>query len=283
MMNCLEPAPPKIIAMMSGHSLVQTVQLDHWAGRQLSDYDHHRPGLMFGDRALSLTVSDAYDIQRRVAALRQQRGETLAGYKIGCTSQPVRRQLGLDRPVFGHVFSSEMHPTGCVLSWASYDGLAIEGEFAVRLGMDVLRADWLLANHLRAIQSFFPVIELHNFVFRGPAQTAQELIANNAIHAGVLLPGREFPYRAAGDLLNRPLEVLRNGDVLGEADSRVLHDELPGRLALLAAHLAQSGTLLRKDQIVLTGSPLPLYPVSPGDVVEVRCPDFPAVTATIGP
>ena len=256
-------------------------QLDHWARRQLSDYDRHQPGLMFEDRGLSLTVSDAYEIQRRVAALRQERGETLAGYKVGCTSQPVRRQLGLDHPVFGHVFASEMHPSGCVLGWANYDGLAIEGEFAVRLGVDVARAEWLLENHLRAIQSFFPVIELHNFVVRGGTQTAQELIANNAIHAGVLLPAREFPYRTPGDLLNRPITVLCNGSVLGEADNRALHDELGSRLALLATHLEQAGTLLRKGQIVLTGSPLPLYRVSPEDVVEVRCPGMPTVTAAV--
>ena len=162
-------------------------------------------------------------------------------------------------------------------------GLAIEGDFAVRLVVDVARAEWLSENHLRAIQSFFPVIELHNFVVRGGTQTAQELIANNAIHAGVLLPAREFPYRTPDDLLNRSITVLRNGSVLGEADSRALHDELGSRLALLATHLEQAGTLLRKGQIVLTGSPLPLYPVSPGDAVEVRCPGLQAVTAAIAP
>lgn len=257
------------------------MQLDDWAKRQLSDYDRHQPGLMFGDRGLSLTVSEAYEIQRRVALLRQERGEALAGYKIGCTSQPVRCQLGLDQPVFGHIFASDVHPTGSFLGWTGYDGLAVEGEFAVRLGVEVGSAESLLDNHLRAIQSFFPVIELHNFVFRGGTPTAQELIANNAIHAGVLLPAREFPYREPGDLLNRPITVLCNGSVLGEADNRALHDELGSRLALLATHLAQAGTLLRKGQIVLTGSPLPLYRVSPGDVVEVRCPGLPAVRATI--
>lgn len=261
---------------------VSSLQLDRWARRQLSDYDRHQPGLMFQDQELDLTLSDAYEIQRRVALLRQRRGEAVAGYKIGCVSQPVRQQLGLDQPVFGFVFASEAHPSGCLLPWTSYDGLAIEGEFAIRLGVDVSGPDQLLRLQTSVIRSLFPVMELHNFVFRRPVQTAQELIANNAIHAGVVLPAAELVYREPGDLLHKPIRVLRNGEVLGEADSRALHDELMDRLGALAAHLSQSATLLRKGQMILTGSPLPLYRVSPGDWVEVCCPGLPPVAAMIG-
>jgi 2-keto-4-pentenoate hydratase len=261
--------------------VAEAVPLDDWVSRQLSDYDRHQPGRMFEDETLSLSISEAYEIQRRVAALRQQRGEAVAGYKIGCVSQPVRQQLALNHPVFGHVFSSELHPSGCFLSWAGYEGLAIEGEYAVRLGADVPNGDWLLENPPRAIQSFFPVIELHNFIFRGATQTAQELIANNAIHAGVVLPAAEIRYREPGDLRNASIQVLRNGNMVGKTGDGILHDDLPSRLASLSAHLAETGTLLRKDQIVLTGTPLPLYRVSPGDRIEVCCPDLPPVTATI--
>lgn len=37
----------------------------------------------------------------------------------------------------------------------------------------------------------------------------------------------------------------------------------------LAGHLAQFGRFLRRGQIVLTGSPLPLYPVAAGERIEV--------------
>ena len=138
-------------------------------------------GRFSSDPAFTLTLAEAFEVQRQVAALRAARGEAVAGYKIGCISEAVQRQLGLDRPAFGHIFATELHPSGAVLDARAFDGLAIEGEFAVRIGGDL------------SIASVFPVIELHNNVFRGPVPTSQELIANNALHAGVVLPPVEIP------------------------------------------------------------------------------------------
>src|SRR2546425_1470957 len=113
------------------------MDLAQLAKRQLEDYDRHRPGLLFADDAFSLTVEQAYELQIQVAALRRRRGESVAGYKVGCVSESVRRQLGLSHPVFGHIFASELHASGCVLDAARYEGLAIEGEFAARIAGDL--------------------------------------------------------------------------------------------------------------------------------------------------
>ena len=157
------------------------------ARRQLADYDAHRPGRIFEDAGFTLTIPEAYEVQRQVAALRAGRGEAVAGYKIGCLSQAVQRQLGLDRPVFGHLFATELYRSGAVLDTAAFDCLAIEGEFAFRIGQDL------------SIASVFAVIELHNNVFRGTVRTSQELIANNALHAGVV----RRPHRGARPAVHR--------------------------------------------------------------------------------
>lgn len=55
-------------------------------------------------------------------------------------------------------------------------------------------------------------------------------------------------------------------------------DELPGGplagIAQLVEHLAHCGHQLRRGQIVLTGSPLPLWQVAAGDLIEVQCDQF---------
>ena len=200
-------------------------------------------------------------MQHQVAALRTARGEAVAGFKIGCIGEAVQRQLGLDRPAFGHVFATELHLSGTVLDARAFDGLAIEGEFAVRLGGDLL------------IASVFPVIELHNNVFRGPVPTSQELIANNALHAGVVLPAIEIPCPDPAQLAGATISVFRNNELLGSAKS----DAIPGgplaSLAKVAEHVASTGGALQPGQIVLTGSPLPLYPVRSGDHIIVRGPE----------
>jgi 2-keto-4-pentenoate hydratase len=241
------------------------------AQRQLDDYDRRQPGLLFADSSISLTEPQAYEIQIAVADLRRTRGEAVAGYKIGCMSESIRRQLGIAHPVFGHVFASELHVSGCTLEHSGYDGLAIEGEYAVRIEEDIVNADWLQRNWPRAISSVFPVIELHNYVFRGPRPTSQELIANNAIHAGVVLP----PEGSLKDL-SEPIEVRIDGEPKGACTAAIA----AGLLALVE-RLEPFGIQLRKGQLALTGSPLPLYGVGPGDRIEVSCAGLPPVATVI--
>jgi 2-keto-4-pentenoate hydratase len=233
------------------------------ARRQLADYDAHRPGTYFLDAPAPLTVDQAYEVQRRVAALRHARGEAHGGYKTGCVSPAVQAQLGINHPVYGHLFQSEFHPSGVTLDSSRYDGLAIEGEFAVRVSA-------------AGIAQVLVVIELHHNVFRAPVRTAAELIANNALQAGVVLPLSEDCAK-----WDDAIEVRRNGELLGAASTSGIPGGLTGSLGRIAAHIASWGRTLRAGELVLTGSPLPLYAVSPGDVIEVSARHAGFVTARV--
>jgi 2-keto-4-pentenoate hydratase len=236
--------------------------------RQLADYDRRTPGMAFADSDLVLTLDQAYAVQFEVARLRQQRGEQLAGYKIGCISQTMQRQLGLDRPVFGHVWENECHPSGSELSIARFANLAIEGELAVRVDADIPHGQWL-RDHPETLATGLIVIELHHYLFRGTAtQRAVELIANNAIHGGVILPDHESPI---WPLAGWAFRVLRNGELLGESTGQELSGGLLPGVIQLADHLERYGQRLRRGQLILTGSPLPLWYVNPGDHIEVEC------------
>jgi 2-keto-4-pentenoate hydratase len=84
----------------------------------------------------TLTLADAYAIQAEVARLRAAEGELVAGYKVGCTGPGVRKQLGMDGPIRGFLYRTELYRSGSKLSHAAYANLAIEGGLAVRLGDD---------------------------------------------------------------------------------------------------------------------------------------------------
>ena len=258
-------------------------QVGDLAQRQLADYDAHDPGRVFEDSAVSMTIAEAYQVQMEVAALRAARGEPFAGYKIGCVSDTVQRQLGLSQPVFGYLFATEIRRSGAMIDSGAFDCLAIEAEFAARIAVDIPDASWLREHPDRSIAAFFPVIELHNHVFRGATRTAQELIANNALHAGVVLPAIEGSLRDAAELTGESISVLRNAELLGTAAG----SSLPGgpfcSLLKVAEHLATFGVRLKPNQIVLTGSPLPLYSVRPGDHILVRCSGLTAVEMTVRP
>jgi len=255
-------------------------QLSELAKKQLADYDAHHPGRIFEQGASFLTVAQAYALQVDVARLRVKRGESLAGYKVGCVSEAVRRQLDLKRPVFGHLFATEIYHSGAVLDSALFEGLAVEGEIALRLGQDIPDGEWLRRHQERAIATTFAVIELHNYVFRSNVRTAQELIANNALHAGVVLPAQECVIKQVTDLSDGGLSVFRNGELLATPASAVPGGPFASLLQLVE-HLRKFGICLTRGQIVLTGSPLPLYRVSPGDRIAVRGSRLASVEAAI--
>ena len=247
------------------------MDIEQLAKRQLTDYDRHQPGLLFAGYSIPMTLGDAYALQTAVADLRVQRGERVVGYKVGCISPVMQAQLGLDRPIFGFVFETEIRLSGAVLNADEFDGLAVEGEFAVRMACDVPDADWLRSHPREAIASGFAVIELHNYVFRNMPHNAQELIGNNAIHAGVVMPPAEPELSDPSALIDASIEVSRNGAALGAANGRALPDGPFGSVVRVSEHLASLGRFLQRGQIVLTGSPLPLYRVTGGDRIEVRC------------
>lgn len=246
------------------------MDLDQLALRQFDDYVRGRHGLLFADPQITLTIPEAYQLQREVVSLRRQRGEMIVGYKIGCVSEVVRAQLGLDRPVFGHIFGSEVYRSGCVLKASEFTGLAIEGEYAVRLSRDVPSLEGLRADPAQVIRSVFPVIELHHYVFRG-VQQAQELIGNNAMQAGIVLPAHAKPFDSPQQLKDDFLVVSINGEERGRKDDDALWRTISCSVIAVAEHLEESGVQLTKDQVVLTGSPLPLYRVQAGDRIEIHC------------
>ena len=239
------------------------------ARRQLADYDAHDPGRMFTEAPVRIaSPAEAYRVQIEVARLRIARGERLAGYKIGCVSDVVQRQLGTDRPLFGHLFASEIRGSGARLDPAAFANLAIEGEFAVRLAADVTDADWLRTHGSEALAAVFPVIELHNYVLRGN-QPAVELIASSGLHAGVVIPNEETGTCDPDLLLNESISVFRNGQMIGQTAGSAIPGGPFGTLCRIVEELGIYGIRLKRDQLVLTGSPLPLYPVNPGDFLAV--------------
>ena len=228
------------------------------AARQLADYRAHTPGTFFAEEDHPrLTLDDAYAVQAEVARLRAAEGEPVAGYKVGATGASVREQFGMDGPIRGFVYGTELYTSGAELSHASYANLAIEGELAVRLGDDA------------EIVRIFPVIELHNYVFRSETPNLQELIANNGVHAGVVLPATEGVEWRGEEPLDGVLRVEINGRTVDEGAMSGVPGGPAGSVGWWRRNLRAYGLALRPRQMVLTGTPLGLYPVRPGDSVRV--------------
>jgi 2-keto-4-pentenoate hydratase len=227
------------------------------AVRQWRDYQLRTPGTCFGAEHPPLHLSDAYRLQREVARLRQEAGDGIVGYKVGCIGPGIVEQFGMAGPIRGYLHAREIQQSGATLRHDAYANLAIEGEMAVTIGPD------------GAIAGAFPVIELHHFVFRGARKTLAELVANNGLNAGAVLPvlDRRPPWDRW--IASRALTVTINGVTIASGGLWSMPGGADEIIAWLAAHLKQSGERLAPGDLVLTGTPLGLHSVRPGDKVVV--------------
>ena len=237
--------------------MMDPASLRSLARRQWRDYQWGTPGTMFADPGLSLTLDEAYNIQMEFAGLRCAGGDAVVGYKVGCIGPGVVEQFGMSGPIHARLFRSELHRSGTTLRHKDYANPAIEGEMAFRIGVD------------GEIAAAFPVIELHQFVFRAPRKTLAELVANNGINVGAVIP-QGLESASLEDWTNaRTLSISINGVSVESGGLWAMAGGAPEAVEWLRGDLRRFGKALNPGDLVLGGTPLGLHPVQAGDHVIV--------------
>lgn len=249
--------------------LAPTGALAALADRQWRDYRARNPGTCFADPNFTLDLREAYELQGAVSALRLAEGDRVVGYKVGCTGPGTTAQFGMAGPIRGYLYESEVHRTGVSLDVSDFAQLAIEGEMAIRIGEG------------GTIAAVFPVIELHHFVFRGLRKTLVELVANNGLNAGIVMPEEEWLSSLTYPRSSPLLTVKIGTRVVESADLWPMAGGAASSVNWLRRHLAEFGLALSYNDTVIAGTPLGLYPVAPGDHVTVFLEDVPVVNCRV--
>jgi len=232
-------------------------EFDMLARRQWRDYRAGEPGTCFSDPGFTLDLTQAYQLQDAVTMLRLSDGDRLMGYKVGCTGPGTVQQFGMEGPIRGCLFESEVRRHRDAVKSEEFANLAIEGEMALRIGAD------------GTVAAVFPVIELHHFIFRGVRKTLAELVANNGLNGGFVLPRGDWLSSQHHVEGRGALRVRINGHLVASGELWPMSGGAHASLGWLREHLAEAGRTLLPGQIVLAGTPLGLYSVRSGDRIAV--------------
>ena len=257
--------------------MISSIDLALLAARMLKDFDKRVPGTAFGE-GLRLSLDDAWRLQGAVAALREQRGERVVGYKIGCICEVCQKANGLLHPVWGRLWSTEQYESGVRLSKKNFANVGIEGEFAVTLNRDIEPGSITRESVVQAVDRVFPVIELHHLVMRGMPPRGHELIANNAVHAGVVRgPGIDLP----DGPLSTDLRLFFDGKTIDQWLSLVWPGDILREIVWIVNKLAEFGQKLKKGDTLLTGAFGLALPLGDAEHVQVTSSAFGMVEAII--
>ena len=249
--------------------------LDVYAHKILDDYDAKTPSGIFKDK-ISISIEDALRIQLAVTNLREQRGEEVIGYKIGCVSKDTQLKMGFNKPAWGRLWKSELHSDGVTLEKSNFTNPAMEAEFGIVLNRDLTPELVNLDYILDSIETIHPIIEIHNLVFNGDPPFGAELLANNAIHAGVVM-GKPTKANIKSEITD--LKLIFDNEIIDTwSDKKWPHDML-SEVEWLVKEQDKIGNILKKGNLILTGAyGLPI-PINDKKLIQVTSSLFGNVSA----
>ena len=225
-----------------------------------------------------LAISEAYQVQNQVCEKRIARGESVVGYKVGCTSRAIRSQLGLAEPISARLFAPHVTGGRIAIDWTAYCHCAIEPEMVLRIGQDLFGTDLSDEELIQSISYVSPGIELHDYKFWHQPPTAQELICSGGIHAGLIVGDAKVSPQAL-TFGREKFFVYQNNDLV--ASSRA--DEIMGgpleSLRWLVNFMSSNDEVLKKGMLVIPGSPTELISITGDSRVRVEIDNLGTVEA----
>ena len=208
--------------------------------------------------------------------MREQRGEEVIGYKIGCVSKDTQLKMGFNKPAWGRLWKSEVHSDGVTLEKSNFTNPAMEAEFGIVLNRDLTPELVNLDYILDSIETIHPIIEIHNLVFNGDPPFGAELLANNAIHAGVVM-GKPTKANIKSQITD--LKLIFDNEIIDTWSNKKWPHDMLSEVEWLVKEQHKIGNILKKGNLILTGAyGLPI-PINDKKLIEVTSSSFGKVSA----
>jgi 2-keto-4-pentenoate hydratase len=226
-----------------------------WQARQAGEYF---PAEWFG----RLSIEQAYGVQLGVMARRAALGEKKAGWKVGLTAAAIQRQFSFFEPLFGCLLAEGCKRSGHLFGRDELIKPGFETELCMQLG-EPLAGPVDAARARRAIEHCFPAFEI--IETRGdPVADMALVVADNSQQKAFIL-GTPVALTDDLDLSAIEARVAINGaEVAQGRGDAVLGDPL-NSVIWLAGKLAARGLTLKAGDMIMTGSFVRQFPLSPGD------------------
>ena len=228
-------------------------------------------------RGWERSVAHAYAVQRINHQRRAQLGERCIGRKIGLTSLAVQKQLGVDQPDFGGLWSAGAFGDGAEVAFTSLIQPKVEAEVALVMGRGVTWPDATLPDVIGAVAYALPAFEIVDSRIASWDIKLFDTIADNA-SAGYFVLGADPRPLHALSLREARMEMRQGDAVVSQGSGRACLGHPLNAAAWLARALAAQGDPLREGDIVLTGALGPMVTATTGSHFEARIEGLGAVS-----
>jgi 2-keto-4-pentenoate hydratase len=235
----------------------------------------------FTDEDPSLGMADGYAIQRELVPMLLADGDTIVGYKVGLTSKPMQKMIGVDSPDYGPVLASTVFRDGDTVPLDRFIQPKVEAEIVFVLGERLAGPGVSVTDARRAIAGAAAAMEIvdsriENWRIK-LADTVADLASNGAMATSSrVVPIADIDSRLIGMTFTRNGELIETG-----AGAAALGDPV-AVVAWLANVLGADGVALEPGHLIMTGALHAAVPMSPGDVFRAEFDRLGPITIRVG-
>lgn len=214
-----------------------------------------------------LEIRDAYKIQMINVEKRLSAGYKITGKKIGLTSFAMQQLIGVDQPDYGHLFDF-MEVKNNTLERKKLLSPKVEGEIAFVLKKDLQGPNVTVEDVMEATDYVVASIEVVDSRIKDWKIGIVDTISDNASSAMYVLGDKRADPRSL-DLKTVSMDLYKNGHkVCSGVGADVLGDPAVS-VAWLINKLWEYGVVLKKGEVVLSGSLTSALPADAGDEFNV--------------
>lgn len=214
----------------------------------------------------TLSLSEAYEIQRASIARRLGRGERRVGVKMGFTSRAKMVQMGLSDVIWGRLTDAMQLEEGTNVEHSRFVHPRVEPELAFLLKKP-LAGRVTGAEALAAVEAIAPALELIDSRYQDFKFTLPEVIADNASSSAFVVGGWHTP---STDFRNLGLVMSIDGRTVQIGSTAALLGDPLRSLVAAARVSAAAGEPLEAGWIVLAGGATPAEWIRPGQHISMR-------------
>ncbi|CAB3788138.1 4-oxalocrotonate decarboxylase [Paraburkholderia caffeinitolerans] len=213
----------------------------------------------------TLSLDEAYVVQRASIERRIDRGESAVGVKLGFTSRAKMVQMGVDSLIWGWLTDAMLEEDGGHVALGRFIHPRVEPEVCFLTSRDIDRPLTLLeaAQYLDAVA---PALEIIDSRYRDFKFSLEDVVADNCSSAGLTIG----PWTRRFDALANAGVVMRMNGRVVQAGSTAAILGHPLRSVVQASRLvAHSGLVLPAGSLIMAGAATAAHALAPD--THVHC------------
>jgi 2-keto-4-pentenoate hydratase len=226
----------------------------------------------FTDADPDLGMADGYAVQQELVKLLLADGDRIVGYKVGLTSKPMQKMIGVDTPDYGPVLGSTVYADGDAVPVSAFIQPKIEAEIAFVLGSPLAGPGVSVLDARRAIAGMTAAVEIVDSRFADWRIRLADTVADLASNGAVAISSRIVPLEGVETLIPRLIGMVltRQGDLVDTGAGAAALGDPVRVVAWLANTLGSMGAKLEAGHLVMTGALHAAVPMRAGDVFRAE-------------